>query len=269
MLTCPRFNRPQDRRSLHPLRNLLTNTRHRARPARPSAPRSPREINQRDLSVISSRRPLPTGSASLFHLVVSPLVPSAPFHSVDRQYPGPGRTPYSNSSGSSRTRPSHSLTGVRSSQFNTPSLSSVSFIFRRTAKSPVGLGRVLPPCSRRLLFWLMALLVPVSALQPRPQCPVEKVCRHHLLQLRSSPNPHPSTMMPCPVSAAPPRPALRARRRTPVPSNAASRQISVPRGGAVPGPGGPALIPGGKHPPPGRGSPPPDPSTAPPFRAAL
>ena len=97
-----------------------------------------------------------------------------------------------------------------------------------------------------------------------PTIPVADFSCHHLLQLRSSPNPHPSTMMPGPVSAAPPRPALRARRRTPVRSNAASRPLSVPRGGAVRGPGGPALIPGGKHPPPGRGRPP-DPPPRPRF----
>ena len=70
---------------------------------------------------------------------------------------------------------------------------------------------------------------------------------HRPLQFWASPNPHPSTLSPCHLSAAPPRPALLTPRRTPMPSFAASRLASPPPGGAVPGPESLATIPGGKH----------------------
>ena len=75
------------------------------------------------------------------------------------------------SSGSVAT-PSHSLTGTRLSQFNTPFLSSVPFTFRRMLKSPDCRGCVPLRCPCPLLWSLMNLLVPVAAPLPLSRTPL-------------------------------------------------------------------------------------------------
>ena len=116
---------------------------------------------------------------------------------------------------------------------------------QRHQHGPLALLRA-PPWIKRPLPFAVRRFPPIPLIPKIPPNPrSDKIPVP--LQFWASPNPRPSTLTPCHLSAAPPRPALLAPRRTPMPSYAASRLASPPPGGAVRLPESLATIPGGKH----------------------